>query len=245
MFTPARTVSPSTGCQVRLKLRSIFGVIRLSNWLRLASVASSSRMYLARFLAMFSRTDPVHSKLAPKAPAAPEERITSCPVPTIGPYIRWEIVLMYRAALSGKSSNWNDTPSVISDAGLTVRHWNRSQIQENRPPAMAYVRAFSVSNTGNRPARSQLSNLCVNRMVMSCAPFQMPAVGFCRNGGFGNGFRPTNAGEKLNTGANRKVFSESVPGLTKLGPMAPAPPEYLASARCSQLTKKFQPFSIR
>src|SRR6476646_1336377 len=119
--------------------------MQLSSWDRLASVASSSRMYLARFLAMSTSSEPVHSKLQANAPAAPEYRMTSCPVPTIGPYIRWDSVLMYRAALSGVSTNWKSTPSGLMMVGLTVRHWNRSHSQENRPPAMAYDRAFSVS----------------------------------------------------------------------------------------------------
>ena len=66
----------------------------------------------------------------------PEYTITSCPDPIIGPYIRWDRVFSYRAALSGDSWNWNDTPSVIK-VGLDVRHSNRSHSQENRPPAMA------------------------------------------------------------------------------------------------------------
>src|SRR5262249_47653052 len=134
----------------------------------------------------------------------------------------------------------------------TVRHWNRSQIQENRPPAMAYDRAFSVSNTGNRPARSQLSNRWVKRIVMSEAPFHMPArspntmfpmpvplATVLRAGG------PMNSCEKLNTGENRNVFSRLLPGFWKFGPMMPAPAEYLVSYRCSQLIEKLHPFSSR
>src|SRR6476469_9982184 len=248
---PARKVRPSTGCQVRLMLASKFGTIRFSTHDRFDCVAWSSRMYLARSLTMSTRRAPVHSVPIPKAPATPEYMQTSWPTPTIGPYMRWDKVLMYRAAHSGDVVWCGGSPSGWfwnSNPLATVRHWNRSQNQENRPPAIAYDRAFSVSKTGNRPATSQLSNRWVNRMVMSVAPFQMPfrspntmspVASVVRATG------PVNSGAKLNTGANRKKFSRFCPALAKFGPWVPAPAEYLVSNRCSQLMEKFHPFSSR
>src|SRR5262249_34678782 len=175
--------------------------------------------------------------------------MTSCPVPMNGPYIRWESVLMYRAAQSGCEINCGGAPAgtpVTSIPRATVRHWNRSQIQENRPPAMKYDRAFSVSKTGKRPARSQLSKRWVYRIVMSVAAFQMPLMSPNTIVPVASVLRatgPVNSDAKLNTGAKRKLFSRFWPGLAKFGPWLPAPPEYLVSNRCSQLTEKFQPFS--
>jgi hypothetical protein len=78
---------------------------------------------------------------------------------------------------------------------------------------------------------------------MSDAPFQMPfrapntmnplvatgpPVVFRATG-------PVKSGEKLKTGANRKLFSRFSPGAPKFGPWVLAPAEYLVSNRWSHL----------
>src|SRR5687768_9526808 len=140
MLYPARNVTPSTGCQVRLTDALTFGTILFWFQDRLAWVSSSSRMYLARSLMMFTRTAPVHSQLRPDAPAMPEYRMTSCPAPTNGPYMRWDRVFTYRAAHSGDETSCGGSPSGTPSTTyprVLVRHWNRSHSQDNRPPAMA------------------------------------------------------------------------------------------------------------